>query len=96
MAKLLRSSAGTSPACQSWQWKISVRNRMRATASAARAEHGKADVVVGIIHARFAVEAFSVEQRRAIHQVERKLGRRLVDGDVGSGPGPRYTGRMPS
>ena len=45
------------------------------------AEDGKANVVIGVVHAGFAVKAFAVEQGRAIHQVN-GIGRgRLVDGD---------------
>ena len=46
------------------------------------AEDGKANVVVRIVQAGFAVEAFAVEEGRAIHQVDGKFGRRLIDGEV--------------
>ena len=45
-------------------------------------ENGEADVVIGIIHAGFAIEALAVVERRAIHQVERVLGGGHVDGDI--------------
>ena len=45
-------------------------------------ENGEAYVVVGIVHAGLAVEAFAVEERGAIHQVEGELGGGLVDDDV--------------
>ena len=45
-------------------------------------QHGEADMVIRVVHARFAIEAFAFVKRRAIHQVEGKLRRGLVDGDV--------------
>src|ERR1019366_9064500 len=45
------------------------------------AEYGKTNVVVRVVQTGFAVEAFSAVERRAIHQVNGIVGRRLVDGD---------------
>ena len=53
----------------------------RHTQSRAR-EYGEPDVVIRIIHAGLSVEALAVEQRRAIHQVQRELFGRLVDGSI--------------
>ena len=45
-------------------------------------KHGEANVVVGVIHPRLAIESLAVEQRRTIHQVKGEFGGRLVDGDL--------------
>ncbi len=45
-------------------------------------EYGEPDVVIRIIQAGLPVEALPVKQRRAIHQVQRELFGRLVDGGI--------------
>jgi len=45
-------------------------------------QHGEADMVIRVVHAQFAVEPFAFVERGAIHQVEGKLRRGLVNGDV--------------
>ena len=42
-------------------------------------KYREANVVVRIIHTRFAIDTLTVEERRAIHQVKREFGGRLIE-----------------
>ena len=92
VAKVLRRYAGTSPVCQSWQCRISGRKSIARDAERRPREDREADVIIGIVDARFAVEAFAIEERRAIDKVDRELSGSLIDRRVVTA-GPRWTGR---